>query len=418
MKITLISPPLGDRVEHPLGLLYLASSLEKGGYSVDVIDLNYVVKEDPNISPFKIIDIIKNTHPDILGFTSLSVSIGFAINLAKHCKEQLNVPIIFGGPHVSFIAKEILSAFNWIDFIIKHEGERTVVDLIDAISKGKEIKSINGVAFRKDNQIIETEPRNLNENIDEFPFPAYDLVPSPTEYTRLRNKYNPEKELEIGANILSSRGCTFSCTYCNVSLMWWRKFRFRSPKNVIEEVRVLKEKRVKFLIFNDDEFTINKRRVIELCEQLKKEDLSWSCFSRVDTIDNELLNIMKNSGCYEIFYGIESGSEKILKLMNKQATPKKAFDIVKATINAGIKPFASFMCGFPGEDFKDLKKTAFIAERFANVGVKSQCCFLAPFPGTELYNSYKKSLEKLPFTPNYLHLNKDLNNFFNKNLDE
>jgi len=361
----------------PLGLAYLASVLEVEGQRVKIIDcptLNYDMRSlEKEVKGFK---------PDVVGITSTTSTIYDAYKVAELIKEiNSKAKVVIGGPHVSFTAKETLKECPFIDIVVRGEGEITTKELMLHLEKGLSLEEVKGISFRKNGKIVETEDRPFIKNLDKLPFPAYHLLPM--------DKYKVGKHRF--ANTITSRGCPFSCIFCSSSELCGRVWRARSPENVVEELKVLKsEYDVSEIEFLDDTFTLNSRRVEKICDLMIKENLnlSWSASSRVNTITQRLADIMKKAGCHTIYLGIESGSQKILDLIQKGISVIQAEKAVQIVKRADINALGSFIIGVPGETAKSIKKTIRFAKRLNLNFVQFSIC--TPYPGTRLYKIAKE----------------------------
>jgi len=385
MRITLVSPYGGEPPEPHLGLLYLAASLENVGHSVTIVDVTYLsFKAGKYLNSRTLCDIVEKTKPDAVGFTTISNNYSYALSLAKRVKDRLNVPIIFGGPQATHTAKQTVSAFKWIDFVVRGEGERTIVELVKSIEDGSSFENIPGIAFRRNGVTYQTVDRPFIEDIDDISFPAYHLVPKLKEYASLTSRPN-----RVVAPILSTRGCPFKCIFCSASTMWKRTPRFRSPSNILAEIMQLKKTQgINEVKFVDDTFTINKQRAKAICRLLRAEKIKWGCLSRIDTMDTRLLQQMKEAGCERIYYGLESGSPRIQKFIHKNLSLENALKIIGRTRQLGIECMVSFIIGFPGETLQDMELTRQFSEKVAATGAHCQGHVLVPLPGSEITRDY------------------------------
>ena len=383
MKILLINPPASGVYDQiglrfpPLGLAYVASMLrEKRGYEVSILDLN--VEED-------IWDIL-NKGWDIIGLSGDTSRYPIAMKIAKRIKEYYKSPIlIMGGPHVSFFVKETLEN-KVVDYIVRGEGEVITLNLIDAISNKKDPHEIDGIAFREDNNIIETKPFPIIRDVDSIPLPARDLLPM--------EKYRVHKfEGKPITTVLTSRGCPFNCYFCSSSQFFGLKWRTRSVKSIVDEIEFLVNKyNYHRFAFVDDNFTLNPKRVIEISKEILDRDLDikWWAFSRVDEVlrSEEMVEWMAKSGCKMLFLGIESVSEEILKEYNKRIKAEDSVKAVELLRKYGIRVWGSFIIGA----LEETKKMILNTIKFAKIldPDVAQFSILTPFPGTRLYNDVVK----------------------------
>ncbi len=377
MKILLVYPyPIEKRLYYqediqspPIGIYYIASLLIENGYEVEVLNL-YEEKD-----PLYIEKLLKQKRPDVIGFSILNANRLGGIEIAKIAKRiNPDVKVVFGGVGATFLYHHLLKNFDCIDYIVIGEGEYTFLELIRALeSDKKEISEIEGIAYKKDDRIIKTKERKFIPNLDELPIPSKHF------------RY---------MHLISSRGCPWNCHFCGSPKFWKRKIRFRSPQNFVDEIELLHKKGINFFYFSDDNLTIDKTRIIEICKDILKRrlNISWYAISRVNYIDEDILYWMRMAGCIQISYGVESGSEKIRKILNKSL---KKEDIIKAfelTKRYGILPRAYFIYGCPGESWDTINETIELIYEIKPLS----CMFyiLDIFPGTEFYERIKAFLDE------------------------
>ena len=331
----------------------------------------------------KWISLIKSLKPDIIGFSILTPTAPRAYKAAKLLKQELgdDILIFAGGPHPTFMYEEALR--NGIDVVVMGEGEITSSELIRVIEKygydPYKLSDVKGIAYKdRDGAVRVTPPRPLIEDLDKLPFPARHLLPM-DKYTLFG------KPIHI-AHVLAGRGCPYGCIYCSTSYYWGRRVRLRSPKNVADEIEeVVNKYHVKQVVFVDDEFTLVKRFVYGLINELKTRgiDISFACGGRVSDINKEYAKFLFDNGCVVIYFGVESGSQETLDKIGKRITidqARKAFRIVK---EVGGLATGSFILGFPWETIDDMKKTIDFAIELDPA--YAQFTVLTPYPGTPLY---------------------------------
>jgi len=370
----------------PLNLACLAAyvRLKRSNYKIYIIDaeaLNYTYQ-----------DIIKKTftiNPDLIGITTTTPSFDIISNLVNDLhRTNPSVPIILGGPHATG-SPETTVLVPGVSVAVIGEGELTFLDIVDRIKNNESFLEVKGIAYQNNNgRCIKTEPRELIHNLDVLPLPARDLLPMEMYYSP------PTKSLggAMIANILSSRGCPFHCSFCLSDMMWGRRYRQRSVNKIIEEIEdCANNYGCDEFNFNDDLFTADRDRVKELCDKIieKKINIKWVAMSRADYIDIDLLKIMKKAGCKKIAMGLESGSEKVLKCMNKRINLDKSIKAVKMIKKAGIAVGASFVLGHIGETKETIKQTIAFAKK---LNPDTVAFFQAsPYPGTEFYKIAQKA---------------------------
>jgi len=379
MKICLISPPYNSAVKSaigttspPLGLAYLASVLRKN-HEVRIIDANIL---DYNFEDVR--RELKSFYPDVVGITSVTPSAPQAFATAKIAKEvRKDCTVVMGGPHVTFLPEESLKECDYVDIIVRGEGEKTVEELMETIERGGSLKKVKGITFRNGVEIVSTEPRPFIKNIDEIPFPSRDLLPI----------YKYRAYGVVYTTMLTSRGCPFGCSFCASSRLFGKFWRGRSAENVLEEMKLIYEKyKIKNIEFVDDTFTLNKKRVEEICDGMIKEgwDITWGASSRVDVITKKLAEKMKKAGCWILFLGIESGCQAILNEVGKRITLEQAKKAVKILKDAGIQVLGSFILGFPKETSQMIEKTINFAKKLKLDW--AEFSILTPYPGTPVFD--------------------------------
>jgi anaerobic magnesium-protoporphyrin IX monomethyl ester cyclase len=392
LNVLLINPPWTRREQDvrkklkvesclpSLGLSYIAAVLQKNQMPVQILDANAEGFDFNAIENYlrKLQQV-----PDYIGVTAITTEISIVFEIANICKTIFkNSKIVLGGVHPTVMPEETLKNEN-VDFVIRGEGEFSFLELI----QGNKIENIKGLSYKKNNKTVHNESSDRIKNLDDLPFPAFNLLPM--------SNYHPPLGLYKrlpATNIITARGCPNICTYCATQTIWGRRLFFRSVDNIIEEIKLLvKDFGIKEISISDDTFTISKERVMEFCNKLitNKIDLTWSCNSRVEKIDEESLRLMKKAGCHHICYGIESADKEILKNINKNINLDKARELIRLTKKAGITCRASFMFGNPGEIAESMKKTL----QFAISSNPDYAVFniTTPYPGTPMYKWAKEN---------------------------
>ncbi|HAM39400.1 MAG TPA: B12-binding domain-containing radical SAM protein [Elusimicrobia bacterium] len=386
MKILLINPPwmtkggIWENIAScmpPFGLAGLAAYLEEKKIEVEILDSNATGLNYNNIKEI----LGSKAVPDYIGITASTPMIYSAIDVSKIAKSVFpSAKTVLGGVHPSVMTDEVLKEES-IDFVIRGEGEETLNELIS----GKEIAKISGLSYKIGNKIIHNQSRPVVQDMDTLPIPAYHLLPI-KKYFPAKGSY---KRLPA-MGMMTSRGCPGRCTFCMGNYLG-DKIRVRSAEKIFEEILLLHNKYgIKEISFYDDTFTTRKENVKKLCEKIisEKLDISWSCFARVDFVDEDLLKIMKLAGCHQIMYGVESGDEEILKNIHKKISFEKVEKIVKITKKLGIEVRAAFMFGNPGETIETMQKTIDYAIKLKPDVVIFN--ITTPYPGTEMFKWAKE----------------------------
>jgi anaerobic magnesium-protoporphyrin IX monomethyl ester cyclase len=392
LKITLIAPPQGTSYpQPPLGLALLAAILEKHGYPVNIIDANAL-----GLKPE---DITLPPDTDIAGITAMTPTIGAALRIARRVK-QINpkIKVILGGPHVTLLPQATLQSSPDIDIIVRGEGDDTFVEILAALEKIPPLESIPGISFIKDSHIINTPERKTNVNMDSLPFAAYHLLP------KKAYKPHPPHGLRLPFTaMVTSRGCPYHCAYCSKPV-FGNNFRAQSAERVVAEMVYLQEKfGIQEIAFYDDSFTLDKKRVHAICALIleKHMKMAWTCETRVNLVDKELLKHMKQAGCYAIAYGIETASPEIMKTLQKDITLEQVEKAVQIHHEIGLQAVGYFMLGSPGETPETIMQTINYAKKlkldFAQFSVTT------PFPATELYDIYMQGRKDPPRWENFIY---------------
>ncbi len=388
MRLALINPPqLSSYPQPPMGLALLGAVLEKAGYNVTIIDANALRLTAETVAR-------QVTGTDVALLTAMTPTINAALRIAGALKrERADLPIILGGAHATLLPEETLSIAPEIDIIVRGEGEKTIIELLKSIATNQSLEHIHGITYRKSARIT-TNPASTDYiDLDSLPFLAYHLLP--------RSRYRPHpphgRALPFAA-LITSRGCPYRCSYCSKPV-FGKMFRGQSPQRVIEEVKYFKKEfGAKEIAFYDDVFTLDKKRAFAIADGLLREDIGvyWTCETRVNLVDRELLRHMKQAGCYAIAYGIESGSSEIREIIHKDISKEQILNAVRMTHEVGLQTVGYFMIGSPGESPETIRSTIDFAKAlrldFAQFAITT------PFPGTELYEIYMRGkTEHIPW---------------------
>lgn len=392
-ELTLGSDRKDTRVPS-LGVLSLAAILCENGITPQVVNLNklfrdfleYKGNDKPSDLLTFIVKHITSLSFDILGLSTICSSYPLTLRIAREIKKfNPSVKIILGGPQASVVDVPTMTAFPFVDFVVRGEAEDTFLLLFKALSgtnSSTELELITGITYRKGIEIIRNPNAPPIFDLDRLPLPAYYLDPNLREYKNF--------SLEVG------RGCPFNCTFCSTSEFFNRKHRLKSPQKMIEQMKFIKDR---YGIYNitlvHDNFTANRKKVVEFCEALLncEEDFFWSCSARTDQIDDKLIALMAKAGCRGIFFGVETGSNRLQQVINKKLNLYDAVMRIKCADQHGIKTAVAFIIAFPEETKDDLKGTVNLFVdllRFNNV--EPQLSLLAPLAGTQLHLMYKDKL--------------------------
>lgn len=390
VEVLLINPPspnkspfsTGEKLP-PLGLAYLAAVLEEEGISVRIVD-NYLLEK-----PISFIEQeVRSLSPEIVGVTCSSITYQQCIKICRSVKVvDPNVKIVTGGPHPTVMPESMLKHQD-VDYVVQGEGEQTFLELVKSILGGGKPDGIMGLIHRSNKgKIIRNPPRPFIENLDALPLPARHLLPI-EKYPR-KIKFLDVSPVD---SMNTSRGCPFSCAFCSVGSIWGRKYRFFSPRRTADEIgHLINQYGTRGIYFREDNFTVNKDRVFKICEEIRRRrlDLDWVCESRVDLLSRKILANMKAAGCKAIWFGFESGSQRILNVLNKEITVEDSKKAVKLCKEVGIKVGGSFMIGIPGETPSDVKSTVKLAKQ-----LNPDWCWFNIFVGIPTSKLYSKILDQ------------------------
>jgi len=380
MNILLINPLLTQRkpTSHNIGLSYIGAVLLKAGYEVELYDLEAFKYSEEEVK-----NKLRSTDADIICIGTLVTGFNYIRWLCAEIKNiKPDLPIILGNSIATTIPELVLKNIT-VDYLVIGEGEITILELIDAIKGNKPFSEVDGIAYIENNEIVFTKPRELIQDLDTIPYPAWHLFPLKEIY--LKNK-NPGSVLKrpIG-DVSSTRGCPYNCTFCYHPFQN-KKVRMHSGKRVIEEIKFLVENyNIRSIGFADDLFTLKKNRVYEICDLMDKENvkIKWRAACRVNLISEDLLKRMKKSGCVELGIGVESGSQIILDNIKKQTTVQQGEKALALCKKLNIHARTSYMIGNVGET----RETVFETVRFRKKYDPGMGGFFyaTPYPDTELY---------------------------------
>jgi anaerobic magnesium-protoporphyrin IX monomethyl ester cyclase len=408
LKVLLIYPPFSlasyERpiVAPPLGLAYIGAVLEKADHKVEILDTIALNWRNPIRIKGRIhlgqrwgdiTDEIKRSKPDAVGISCpFSCQSDNAHKVADLVKEyDADVPVIMGGAHPSALPKRVLQDQN-VDYVVIGEGELTMLNLLKTLSKGVSFNEIDGFAYKEDGKIVINPKKRFIEDPDSLPFPARHLLPM-KEYFDAKASHGPELMRSPFTSMITSRGCPFNCVFCSIHTIWGHKWRPRSPDNVLLEIEHLIDVyKIREIHFEDDNLTLDKKRMEKICDLILDRGLDIRWFTpngvAIWTLDKNLLEKMKKSGCYKLSFGIESGCPQTLKFIKKPINLTRVRQVIRSANDVGIWTHGFFVIGFPYETKEAIYETLKFA---VGSDLDFASFFIAtPFPGTELLEIDKK----------------------------
>ena len=390
------NPHPQDTFPHP-DISYAAAILEKDGHNIHLIDTTakrYSLKE--------IIYEIDSNAPDVIFIHTMSPTAKIAIKIAKEIKLKFKNSVFLFGQHPSVSPETFLFKDSPVDLCIIGEPEITIKEIIQKIDK-KDIFSIDGIAYF-DKKIKFTKPRKLIRNLDDLPFPKHELFLNGNY--KLSYPINLLRKIKWGF-METSRGCPYNCIYCSstLRLSYGKNYRSSSPKKVVDEIKYLISKGINVVEFMDDSFTFDKNRITKICKEIIKRGLNfkfkWTAQTRADLVNKDILKIMKNAGCSTLRFGVESGSNRILKILKKDLIKERTKMVFDWCKELGILTVAYFMIGNPSETEEEIKETINFCKEIEPDMI--QVAFFTPYPGSEFFRQISHS-KKFDFE-NFSHYN-------------
>ena len=408
MKVCLISAPTANQFDHravdemeaarimgelaPVGILSLAAVLEATGLQPEVVDLNRVYYSwlqgpDRNKTDFCSFAgaYFAGCDFDFFGFSTVCSSYPLTLRIAAQVKRaHREAVVVLGGPQASVVDVSTMRAFPWIDLVVRGEAEQSLPALLDALTQHSSLAAIPGITFRRneDGGIVRNPDAPLVADLDALPFPAFHLFPD--------IRFCRHFPLELG------RGCPFACTFCSTNDFFRRRFRLKSPEHMIAEMRRVRQTYgINSFELVHDMFTVDRKRVVAFCEALleSKEEFTWGCSARTDCVDEELIALMARAGCRGIFFGIETGSPRLQKIIDKGLDLNDSAERVRSCDKFKIKTAVSLMAGFPEETMNDLRATAaFFVDSLRFDHADPQLSLLAPLADTPIQKQHQDSL--------------------------
>jgi anaerobic magnesium-protoporphyrin IX monomethyl ester cyclase len=414
MRILLIKPPY-NRLKQtnvgatfPLGLGYIAGVLIHNGfddvsiYNADnsprdrfirvqddsfdeLVDgqLRYrqALRDDDHIVWHEIRETLITYRPEILGVSVHSVDVAAARRISSICKEVLPLcRVVWGGAHATLCSESVLTIPE-VDFVVRGEGEYTCLELVQCLDEGRDVSEVTGISYRHWDTFIHTPDRGLIDCLDDLPFPARSNVLYPERYDK-----------GSWGDLIASRGCPWDCSFCSAKALWGKP-RFRSTGNVISEINSITESFGTWeYFFHDDTFASSKQWTEEFCERLisEKTPVIWVATTRVDRLDQEIISLMKRAGCWKLFLGIESGSDQMLRSINKGITVQKIREAAHLMDREHLLYNVFFMAGFPDEREEDLKQTLHLMQSLNSSAIIFS--IFQPLPGSRLYKELEPNI--------------------------
>jgi radical SAM superfamily enzyme YgiQ (UPF0313 family) len=379
----------------PTGLAQIAAYLRENGFpEVDMLDVNGL-----RLNKKEVLERIEEYDPDLLGISGLITTVKFQRDLVRDLRVRGFDKFVISGGGCATSVPGLMQKEGNIDILVIGEGEHTMLELARVLQKKGQLSTVDGIIYKNDDTYITNPSRKNEANLNRFPFPAYDLLPVDI-YTKnhiwgdknASNKYEGFDKciIERDMNLISSRGCPFKCNYC-YHIFGRGKYRFRSPQNIYKEVEFLRDEyEIDFISFVDDNMLVNRNRVIEFCNLMRNSGVKWGCLARVDEITEEYVKHLKAGGCVGIGFGLESGSPKILKNMNKKATPDQALRVFDLLRDHDIYVNGTFILGYPGENWDTVRETKDFCEQ---LDILQKFFFITPYPGTPLWAHASKLIE-------------------------
>ncbi|MFH1267151.1 MAG: radical SAM protein [Planctomycetota bacterium] len=378
MNILLVNASVKARSRHarlspPLGLAYIASVLLDSGHAVTAEDCNLT-----DFNPTRMRRLVEDRAPRIVGISTSTETYPNGRQIAAIVKEvNPAITVVMGGPHATVMHREVASDRD-VDIVVRGEGEYTMLELADCLATGnRDLSQVRGLTYRRNGHLTVTPDRPFIADPDRLPFPARELFPLPM--------------YERSAAVLTSRGgCPCDCVFCAVNSIWKGKRRFRSPERIVEEmVWLVKTLGCEEISFADDTFTLSRKHVMQLCEQLARFEgglfCEWRCTTRVDMVDTPLLETMCAAGCTSITFGIESGSQRILDSIEKRITREQVVQAVDTALGLDMEVLCSFMFPHPDDTEETVREQKAFMNALVEKGAIVTLALTTPFPGTPYY---------------------------------
>lgn len=371
---------IDQEVHPPLGLLYITSALEEAGHTVDFLDHQHFSMDNPGGDPFNLDHAMASFGElaDVVGLSCMANLMPFTVMVAERIKKDYpDKIIVLGGVGPFGVEELIVERFPWVDIVARGEGEVTAVRLMEALPDKSKLAGVLGISYRApDGKVVRNADQPRIPDLDTIPLPAYHRIDM-TRYDAF--------------NVITNRGCPFPCTFCSVAPIWNRRTSFRSYDKIIDEMRLLHEEYgVEQILFQDEFFYVNEKKIMNFSDQLIESGLklTWKCFGRVSLVTEPAMRRMREAGCVQIRFGVESASDKVLDQVVKVF---KFGDVIRV-VNQAQEIFPSvetfFIWGFPFEDMEDFHITAIQMAQFRQMGITVLPSLLSFLPQTQIYNNW------------------------------
>ncbi len=379
----------GEEIERelhvPLGCLYLTRALEDAGFGVDFRDYQTCPADDPfDMATF--IEFLRDPAP-VIGLSCMANLLPFTILAIKAIRDAYpDRTVVLGGVGSKSVEEKLLTRFPWIEIICRGEGERSGVELMRRLTSSQSPADVRGISYRAGESIRHNPDEERICRLDRIPFPAFEKIDLP--------RY-------AGYGMMTSRGCPYPCTFCSVAPVWNLESYSRSARNIVDEMKYLnQEAGVDLFLFQDEFFVSGKKQVMTFCDELEKSglDVEWKAFGRVNLVDREMMQTMADSGCLELRFGIESGSDRVLDLTKKGFTSEQVLDLVPLAVEIFPRVDTFYIWGFPFETMEDFNQSLFQMVSFRMMGARILPSLLSLLPQTTLYEEWSQKAE-LEFCP-------------------